>query len=100
MTLSKENDSVLIRKAANRLLIMRCRNELTARLERLAKSHNEVPDLIQGKIVVRFIPKANQGPEGITRSKHQRTYHETFLAVRQVGERKSNVLLSVGKPHH
>jgi hypothetical protein len=45
-----------------------------------------VPNFIQRKVVVRFIPEAEQGAIRMVRGEHHGANHETFFAVGQVLE--------------
>jgi hypothetical protein len=44
---------------------VRSRDELTGRIERGTKSHNELPNFVQRKIIVRLIPETDKRAIGL-----------------------------------
>src|SRR5439155_24211444 len=97
MVLPVENKRILVGEAAYGLLIVRGRDELTARLERFAQRQHKVSNLGQRKIIVRFIPETKHRAIGFVRGKHQSTYHETFFTVSQILKRNAYAALAIGE---
>src|SRR5882724_1644782 len=84
-----EKKCVILGETSDRLGIVRGRDELATGLKRLTKSQHKMPNLVQSKIVVGFIPETKHWAIGTVRGKHQRANHEAFLAIGQIFERKA-----------
>src|SRR5258708_3746252 len=97
MVLPGEDKRILMGKTADRLGVVRGRDELTARLESFAESQHKVPNLGQRKIIIGFIPETKQRSVSFVRGKHHGADHETFLPIGQILKGEAYTPLLAGK---